>query len=563
MTPAPRTTNRTRRLAAWSRAALVAALASACSARPIVDDDTGGDHGGDPQCGDGVNQVGEFCDDSALGGCHVCVVDNTNPSNTYAFVGEAPYDNSGSYIARAGDVDGDGHDDLLIGAHFNDEGGAFAGKAYLMLSSTILARPPGTIFDLGAEASYHFVGELDNDAFGNVASAGDVDGDGNDDLVFGAHRNGAGGVRAGKAYLMLASKILAAPAGTTFEIGAEASYAFVGEAEEQCGTVVSSADIDGDGRSDLIIGAPESDAGGLDSGATYVMLAADIAAAPPESSFELSTQASYRFVGQASNRAGWSAAADVDSDGRDDLIIGRYPNAGTDNAGTAHLMLASAVMSQPRGHSFAVGSDYSYRFTGEPIVSTLGLQISAAGDVDGDGSEDLLFGAPSDQTNGWSAGKSYLMLASVITSHPSGTSFELGQDASYSFLGEQTYDGSGTSISKAGDVDGDGLDDILIGAHGYDRWGPDEDTGTPMDHGKVYLMLSRDITSKTEGHLFQLGEDASAAFVGEAGGDALGRNRYSLASGGDVDGDGKADLLLSASNNDSAAGKTYLLLSPF
>ncbi|MBJ94940.1 MAG: calcium-binding protein, partial [Rickettsiales bacterium] len=113
---------------------------------------------------------------------------------------------SGTSVASAGDVDGDGLSDLLIGAPSNDDVGSSAGKSYLFLASSIAS---GGTFSLSA-ADASFVGEASSDNSGSsVASAGDVDGDGLSDLLIGAYRNSDGAydpstsTNAGKAYLIL------------------------------------------------------------------------------------------------------------------------------------------------------------------------------------------------------------------------------------------------------------------------------------------------------------------------------------------------------------------------
>ena len=120
----------------------------------------------------------------------------------FAFIGENSDDRAGYSVSSAGDVDGDGLDDLFVGAHRNDDGGSDAGKAYLLLGSSLAASTSSTI-DL-SNADFAFIGEDSSDLAGyGVSPAGDVNGDGLDDLLVGAAQNGDGGTFAGKAYLIL------------------------------------------------------------------------------------------------------------------------------------------------------------------------------------------------------------------------------------------------------------------------------------------------------------------------------------------------------------------------
>ena len=116
-----------------------------------------------------------------------------------AFWGEDGLDYSGYSVASAGDVNGDGYDDILIGAHFDGDGGAKAGQTYL-----ILGKASGWAMDTDlSNADASFIGEGGNNASGySVASAGDVNGDGGADILIGAYNNHDGGIQAGQTYLL-------------------------------------------------------------------------------------------------------------------------------------------------------------------------------------------------------------------------------------------------------------------------------------------------------------------------------------------------------------------------
>jgi len=367
----------------------------------------------------------------------------------WAFESEVAEARLGWPVAPAGDVNGDGFDDLVAGApDYRLVFGPRFGAAYMFHGS-------GT--GLGATPAWMVTGEdmPVSQPFASfsqtVAGAGDVNGDGFDDVIGGAPFQDGTVLGAGAAYLYLGSAAgLSTPAAFTVE-GGQAN-AYLGLA------VAGAGDVNGDGFDDVAVGQPLWGNGELREGRVHLFLgsASGLAAAP-----------AWTVEGDATNaRFGESLffAGDVSGDGYDDLLVGefRYGGGGSESDEARTILFlggATGLATVP---------------SGAPLE---GFVNAAAGDVDGDGLADVVVGNPVEDVDLYKEGIVRLYLGS-----PDG----VRRPAARVLEGNTVLSRFGGAVGSAGDADGDGFDDVVVGMSRYTN-GQSEEGRVLVYHGSAAL----------------------------------------------------------------------------
>ncbi len=480
-----------------------------------------------------------------------------NGTDGFRLAGIDADDECGRSVSGAGDINGDGIDDVIVGAVHADPNGGSSGESYVVFGKRGAFAASIELSTLNGRNGFRLDGIWAGDATGRaVSNAGDVNGDGFDDLIIGAHYADIDNQSdVGEVYVVFGK-----PDGFDAVINFSTLNGVngfrlqgVGLGDHTGNAVSNAGDVNGDGFGDVIVGARQSGQGdsGEDlnlPGKGYVVFGKSSGFAAILDLDNLDGVNGFRLDGfHAHDRLGQSVsgAGDINGDGFDDVIIGaQYAEPNGQRSGEGYVVFGkSSGFASAIDLNALIGID-GFQIEGSDALHQLGVSVSAAGDVNADGFDDLIVGAHNAPFGGLSrAGLSYILFGKASGFGAVFDPGTLNGLNGFQIGGIDADDVSGRTVSTAGDVNGDGFDDVIISA-------TDADAGAEDTHdGEGYVVFGGNFTGGAETQVGGPSADTLTATRGANAVDILvgGLGNDTLVS------DGGSDVLRGGTGDDTLA----------
>ncbi len=447
---------------------------------------------------------------------------------------------TGWSVSNAGDMNGDGFDEMLISA---GRGNGASGVAYVVFGDAEPFPPEVELAALDGVNGFCITGGSHPDLVEiySVSRAGDVNGDGFGDVLIGASRRVNEDERVGIAFVVFGR---AEPFGSLLDVltldGAD-GFRIEGNPEDSLGyTVAAAGDVNADGFADVLVYAPGANE---HRGADYCIFGH---AGPFDASLHVSSLDGVNGFAISFNHLapgdapGWSlsGAGDINSDGVDDMVIGAV--SANEGAGAAYVVFGRESGFDASFDFSELGTDGGFVFHGQSNDSA-GYSMSGGGDVNGDGIADLLVGA---MTANSASGAGYVIFGRAGSFPPVMDATSLDGDQGFVIQGLPN-DYIGPSVSDAGDVNGDGISDVWVGGMGVRGFAGGG--YVVFGHSGLFLPPTFDVSV--------LDGDNGYAVWGVNVSDLTGWS----ASSGDFNGDGGGDVLIGAFNANGGTGAAYVV----